>query len=231
MARHSALCSPAEHKVDSKEDAELRAQLQERDSTISDMRLQNSEMKEFFREKVDAEHFELLIEWDELPPSFQTDIDFAKSITRGLHVRNVKQIFETIPALRHGGDYWKRIVSNLDYNLAGILCDYAPVAILSDFDLMLAACQRKKDVIYHLGELPAGPAANRQFVHTLLQRYPTLLTYLAEDTVHLFPDLVAQTFDSFSQQLCSTQSYSAVRWARSRKILIWRFLRSPNLPM
>ena len=136
-----------------------------------------------------------IVEWTSLPEPLQVDTEFAKSLSV-LNTPTVHGILATLPGLAQDGDFWMRIMETLDDKSAiGELLEShaAPHQILSDFQVMMAACRVDARILMLLEDQPLG--VNRGFWQgLLLHGDPAALIYMAPGAQRRFPDLVVQTF-------------------------------------
>jgi len=136
-----------------------------------------------------------IVEWTSLPAPLQVDTDFAKSLSV-LSTPTVHGILATLPGLARDADFWMRIIDTLEdkSNISELLESYAaPHQILSDLDVMTAACRHDPRILMLLEDQPLG--LDQRFWQTLLLHGdPAALIYMPPGAQRRFPDLVVQTF-------------------------------------
>jgi Domain of unknown function (DUF4116) len=145
-----------------------------------------------FRSCIEQEKIE---DWDDLPPEYRDNIDFARSIRFFPSESVAFSIFNCFPDLCEEQETWSKLLeSSLNgYYTRKLLDIFAPIDILSDHNFMLRACQY--DSVLICVELPL--AHDRSFLTEVLDRYPDQLAHLHHDVQLMFPDLFLSYLSDF----------------------------------
>lgn len=127
------------------------------------------------------------IKWTLLPESLTRDIGFARSLSCFSYV-TATTILESFPILCQERDIWMRIVNSERYNKRPIIRKFAPVHILSDGEIMLAACERDPSM---LSMIHSSLWNKKTFVEGVLKFDATALLKMPPEKQIVYTDSIA----------------------------------------
>jgi len=211
--------------------AELRREIKVRDDRISELESANTNLTSFVESalvwgtpdwrlipkalvvEISNDH---RLPWDELPELLQFDVELARIFPiwySNQSQNSVALMFEMFPMLQDDRGFWMRIITETwnddDDYVVDLFRFNAGPAILSDHNIMLAACREYGNILDAVEMIPL--ATNRQFVERFLDHNPCYLKHLPLQSLRLFPDLIKKTFAALSN--CKDRSLG-IRYIR-----------------